>query len=110
MERVCFEYDVLTHLRLSEEEVGVLSKLCEAHGDATVKALSVPGTGAVLNAARNSLESGFVTVRVTHRQLDTLCKATEWFLADAVGTMSLHMKLRTLLTESGAEWKRLNAK
>lgn len=129
MERVKFEYEVRTVLRLSKEEVAVLSKLCDDHYDRAVNDLSRPGPNAILNAARNDLAweeskgrpSEFTEVPVTSRQLDTLCKATEAMFSDqqiaairGIGvplknpSSSLHQKLRDLLQEAGAEWKRLN--
>lgn len=117
MERLHFKYEVLTMLRLTKPEVEILSKLCESHYDHAVKALSVPGAGAVLNAARNTFESGedgveFADVEFTSRQLDTLAKATEgaWvspFISRG-GEFAFYQKLTKMLREAHTESARIN--
>ena len=123
MKRVRFYREVHTVLRLSAAEVAELTKLCEDHYDGAVRGLSVPGPDAFLNTARGDLEwqakdvdvkpedKGFVEIRVTHRQLDTLCKATETMSSVFVtrdGNPALHEQLVRLLRESSVEWARSN--
>jgi hypothetical protein len=122
MERTHFEYEVFTVLRLDRQEIEVLTKACDSHYDAAVRGLSKPsGPGAILNAAHHDLmfggrdgegeacARGFAEVRVSRRQLDTLCKATETIAHPIVAVIRvLHGQLRALLEEAGAEWRRLN--
>lgn len=117
MERTHFKYEVLTILRLTRPEVETLSKLCESHYDHAVQALSVPGKGAALNAARNSYEMGddgveFADVEFTARQLDTLAKATEGVFTSPFvsreGNLEFYGKLTKLLREAHAESERIN--
>lgn len=103
MERVRFEYEVRTVLRLSEAEVAQLTEACEGHYDHAVKSLSRPGPNAILNATRNTLEDGFAEVGMTNRQFDTLCKAVE-----LMHDMRLYYRLRKLLNECADESRRLN--
>ncbi len=103
-------------LRLTKEEVEILTTACDSHYDHAVKALSKPGPGAVLNLARNELfhfkpGSEYADVEVTTHQLDTLCKATETLSSIWVGRgghPKLFEKLMTLLREAGVEYRRLN--
>ena len=104
MKRVRFDYEVFAVLHLSASEVAMLSELCAHHYDAGVRALTLPGPNAVLFAARHDLLRGesaadreSCTVRVSHRQLDRLCKATE-----GSAHVRLHEELQKLLRESSA--------
>lgn len=110
MEIARFEYEVTAVLRLSKEEVERLSAACDRHYDSAVRALSEPGPGAILNAARNSLSFGdedggreFANVCVTRRQLDTLAKATE--LTDLASTI----RCKSLMAAIDEELRRLEA-
>ena len=116
MERVYFKYEVLTVLRLSREEVEILSKACESHYDHAVRALSTPGPGAILNTARNTYRKTpdgkeYAEIEVTHRQLDILAKATEMIHSPFVargGSPEFHEKFVKLMREAGKEFGRLN--
>ena len=81
MKLLRFDYDVFTIIQLSKEEVEKFSHLCERHYDHAVRSLSNAGQDAILNEARNKLIHGdtdnVCEIRVSYRQLDTLCKATE---------------------------------
>jgi hypothetical protein len=115
MERVEFEYEVFTVLTLSRMEVGRLSLICESHYDGEVQGLSKPGRGAVLNGARVELDDNpdvkSVNIRVSYRQLDSLCKATESVSAwvERVWVPEIHEKIVTLLREHAEELRRLNS-
>ena len=118
MERIRFEREVKTVLRLTKKEVEILSQACESHYDAAVRALSLPGKGAILNGARTSLEFGdeegkgeWVDVEVTSRQLDTLAKATEIhapYASTPEATLDFTMAFRELMRDATDEWFNLN--
>jgi hypothetical protein len=117
VERVYFKYEVLTMLRLSREEVETLSKACESHYDHAVRALSIPGPRAILNAARNTYRKAkdgteYAVIEVTHRQLDTLAKATESLFTSPFvsreGHPEFYQAFVKLMRETGAEFGRLN--
>ncbi len=103
VERARFEFEVFVILKLTREEVEILSKACEHHYDHAVRSLSIPGPGACLNAARNRLEPGAddskgeAAMRVSRHQLDLLCKATE---NPMDGCFGVYTKLREQLVES----------
>ncbi len=119
MERVCFERTVVTVLRLTKDEVLQLTAACEAHYDGGVQALSRAGEDGILYMARVRLDHGdeeggkdYADIRVTSRQLDTLCKAVEaWhspFFQLSGGDLRPSMTLRQLHREANDEWVRLN--
>lgn len=111
MERVRFEYDVRTILRLSREEVEHLTVYCETHYDIAVKAISKPGEGAILNGARFMLldkKAKHVDMKVSTHQLNVLCKATEGWLPGDGLKVGLHLKLRNLLLEARDEQEQKN--
>lgn len=111
MERIKYEFEVFVVLKLTGEEVKLLSTCAEHHYDHAVRSLSIPGPNACLNAARNRMEPGAddskdeAAMRVSRHQLDLLCKACENPMDGAFG---LYMKLREQLIESGHAWEQVN--
>jgi len=121
MERIRFVYKILTELRLTQQEVVALTDACEVHYDVDVQGLSKPGSGAILNGARNHFlvqhDAEWVAVQASSRQLDLLCKAMEMagVLAEARAyskqlLVDLYVKLRILQREASAEWENVNAR
>jgi hypothetical protein len=111
MERIRYIYSVKLDLKLTREEVELLTKACEHHYDHAVRSLSIPGPNACLNSARNRLEpggddsKGEAVMRVSTHQLDLLCKATE---NPMDGCFGLYMKLKEFLIEAGHAWEQAN--
>jgi hypothetical protein len=118
MERVRFERRVRTVLRLTREEVEILTTAAEAHYDGAVRGLSIPGEGATLNTARNSLRFGdeeggkkWVEIEVDNHQLGLLAKATEIHAPYAHmpgADLNFTMWFNELLRDATAEWFHLN--
>lgn len=112
MKRLRFEYEVFAVVELSREDVAILTHLCETHYDSAVRALSIAGIGAVLNGASNDLQfdgGDSCEVRVSFRQLDTFCKATETIpLGSHAGDRGLYAQLRAYLHEVAQEASRVS--
>ena len=102
MRRTSFEYEILSIVSLTPDEVKRLVKACECHYDAKVQELA----GGVLNGARNDVEEGAAAgeIRVSFRQLDRLIKATE-----SHDVFDLHVRLRELMVQMNDEARRINA-
>lgn len=78
MEPVQYEFEVFLTVRITRAELEALRTVMERHYDATVKGLSIPGSGAVLNAAANMIGSAdAVNMRCSRMQLDLMCKGLE---------------------------------
>jgi hypothetical protein len=93
MRRTSFEYEILSIVSLTPDEVKRLVKVCECHCE-------------VLNGARNDVEEGAAAgeIRVSFRQLDRLIKATE-----SHDVFDLHVRLRELMVQMNDEARRINA-
>lgn len=110
MKRIRFEYDVFTVVEFSREEMIALCEMCRAHYDSQVQAMAryLFWEGA----------SGKEEIKLSYRQLDTLCKVTEQAVderdrktrqVDAANEREIKTVLAGLLREASAERARMNA-
>lgn len=97
MNRLRFEYEVFTVLRLTEAERSTIKAVCDAHYDLKVRALIAEAFWQL---------SSVIEVRLTYRQLDTLCKGME--SAITIEEQEIKKTLAAMLREASAERFRLN--
>ena len=109
MKPVRFGYEPTICVLLSREDVRTLRTVCERHYDAAVRALSIPGRGAILNGANTMLLDNKLTeveVPFTYRQLDTLAKGLEG--AENPDEARMYLKARWMMAALSREADRIN--
>ena len=99
MKRLRFEYDVSTVVEFYREEMIALCEMCRAHYDSHVQAMAryLFWEGA----------SGKEEIKLSYRQLDTLCKVMEQ--AVTLPEQRIQIILAGLLKEANTERVRMNA-
>ncbi|MHC5848204.1 hypothetical protein ACYT7O_10570, partial [Streptococcus pyogenes] len=68
MKHLRYEYEVYTVLQLSEDERGAIKAVCDAHYDLKVRELVLDKFWMLASS---------IKIRLTYRELDTLCKGME---------------------------------
>lgn len=109
MTPVRFGYEPTICVLLTREEVKTLRAVCERHYDVAVRALSIPGRGAILNAANTMLMDSTreeVEVPLNYRQLDTLAKGLEG--AQNAEEARMYLLARLMMATLGREADRVN--
>jgi hypothetical protein len=96
MKRVRYEYEVYTVVSFTEEERNAIRAVCDAHYDQKVRQLVHDVFWQI---------SSRIEVKLTYRQLDTLCKGME--SAVTIAEQAIKRELAAMLREAGAERVRL---
>ena len=107
MEPIRFIYDAKLRLKITRAELATLRTVCERHYDSTVRGLSIPGRGAVLNGAATMMaDQNEVDADFTFRDLDVLAKGLEQ--ADSEEEVLLAFRVRRLLRVLAKEDAEIN--
>lgn len=114
MKRTGFSYEVLAKVTLTQAEHTLLMDCSARHYDSYCRTISQPGERSFLYGWKWQFKNGppdpqeEVEVQGTFREFDTLAKITEQLVGpQREAVTELHNKLRGILQDINAEYRRL---
>lgn len=110
MKAVSYLFEASLIVEFTKDDLDFLRPLCERHYDIEARALSVPGKGAILNAASVTLrDNDSSEVRVTYRQLGLLFKVLESTVGEdeVQKAAPLYLRIGWWMRDLRAEEKRI---